>query len=60
MKSTDKQVILKVTTSLALTSASRVGELHNLDIRFMARTEDKYIFHFNPLMPGGNKNFTHT
>ena len=39
---TDAQLNLKVTILLALTSASRVGGLHNLDIRFMVRTENKY------------------
>ena len=38
-KLTDRQLNLKVTILLALTSASHAGGLHNLDIRFMARTE---------------------
>ena len=41
-KLTDKQLNLKVTILLTLTSASLVGGLHNLDIRFMVRTENKY------------------
>ena len=48
-KLTDRQLTLKVTILLALTSASRAGGLHNLDIRFMARTENKYSFSFNKL-----------
>ena len=31
---------------LALTSASRVSGLHYLDRRLIARTENKYSFHF--------------
>ena len=34
---------------LVLTSASRAGGLHNLDIRFVARTENNYSFSFNKL-----------
>ena len=41
-KLTDRQLILQVKILLALTSASRAGGLHDLDIRFMARTENKY------------------
>ena len=41
-KLTDKQLNLKVTILLTLTSAPLVGGLHNLDIRFMVRTENKY------------------
>ena len=48
-KLTDRQLTLKVPTSLALTSASRAGGLHNLGIRFMARTENKYSFSVNKL-----------
>ena len=48
-KLTDRQLTLKVTILLALTSVSRAGGLHNLDIRFMARTENKYSFSFNKL-----------
>ena len=48
-KLTDRQLTLQVTVLLALTSASRTGGLHNLDIRFMARTENKYSFSFNKL-----------
>ena len=48
-KLTDRQLTLKVTILLALTSASRTGGLHNLDIRFMAKTENKYSFTFNKL-----------
>ena len=32
---------------LALTSASNVGWLHNLDRRLMTRTENNYSVHFN-------------
>ena len=32
-----------------MTLASRAGGLHNLDIRLMARTENKYSFNFNKL-----------
>ena len=48
-KLTDRQLSLKVIILLALTSPSRAGGLHNLDIRFMARTENKYSFSFNKL-----------
>ena len=48
-KIADRQLILKVTILLALTSASRVGGLHSLHIRFMTRTENKYSFSFNKL-----------
>ena len=48
-KLTDRQLTLKVTILLVLTSALRAGGLHNLDIRFMARTENKYYFSFNKL-----------
>ena len=48
-KLTERQLTLKVTILLALTSASRAGGLHNLDIRLMARTENKYSFSFNKL-----------
>ena len=40
-KLTDRQLTLEVTILLALTSASRAGGLHNLDIIFMGRTENK-------------------
>ena len=48
-KLTDRQLILQVKILLALTSASRAGGLHDLDIRFMARTENKYSFSFSKL-----------
>ena len=32
-----------------MTSASRASGLHNSDIRFMAKTENKYSFSFNKL-----------
>ena len=32
-----------------MTSASRAGGLHNSDIRFMAKTENKCSFSFNKL-----------
>ena len=48
-KLTDRQLTLKVTILLALTRASRVDGLLNLDTRFMARTENKYSFSFNKL-----------
>ena len=44
-----RQLTLKVTILLALTSAPRAGGLHNLDIRFTARTESKYSFSVNKL-----------
>lgn len=34
---------------LALTSASRVLGIHNLDINFMTKTNDQYTFTFNKL-----------
>ena len=48
-KITDRQLTLKGTIFLTLTSVSRAGGLYNLDIRFMARTENKYSFSFNKL-----------
>ena len=41
---TDKQLTLNVIILLALTSASRVGGLFNLDMRFVTRTKNKYSF----------------
>ena len=49
-KLADRQLALKVTILLALTSAPRVGGLRNLDIRFMTRTKNKYSFSFNKLI----------
>ena len=48
-KLTDKQLTFKVPMLLALTFASCVSGLLNLDIGFMARTENKNSFHFNKL-----------
>ena len=48
-KLTDRQLTLKVTISLALSSPSRADGLHNLDIRFIARIENNYSFSFNKL-----------
>ena len=54
-KLTDRQLSLKVIILLALTSPSRAGGLHNLDIRFMARTENKYSFSFDRLRKSGKQ-----
>ena len=48
-KLTLKVIILKSSQFLSQTSASSAGGLHTLDIRFMARTENKYSFSFNKL-----------
>lgn len=44
-----RSLSLKLTMLLALTSASRVLGIHNLDINFMTKTNDQYTFTFNKL-----------
>ena len=48
-KLTDRQLTIKTTILLTLTSASCASGLHKLDIRFIARTENKYSFSLNKL-----------
>ena len=45
----DKELTLKLTIMLALTATSRCSEISYLNINFMAKTEEKYIFSFNKL-----------
>ena len=45
----DKILTFKVTTLLALTSASRVRGLHILDTKFMVKTLQKHFFKFHKL-----------
>ena len=41
-----KNLTLKLTMLLALTSASRASIIHHLDIRFMPLSEKKVVFNF--------------
>ena len=45
----DQQLTQKLTTLLALTSGSRNHEIHHLDVRFMAISEEIVIFRFSKL-----------
>ena len=45
----DKELTLKLTMMLALTATSRFSEINYLNINFLAKTEEKYIFSFNKL-----------
>ena len=45
----DKYLRYKLTMLLALTSASRVSGLQHLDIRFMVKDANNYIFTFGKL-----------
>ena len=45
----NKDLTLKLTMLLALTSASRASGIHHLDIRYMVKGPDRYIFSFGKL-----------
>ena len=42
-------VTCKLTTLLALTTASRASMIQNLNTEFMAKDKDRYIFYFSKL-----------
>ena len=44
-----KELTLKVTILLALTTSSRISALHNLDLNHMIRTSEYYDFRFHKL-----------
>ena len=46
----NKNLILKLTMLLALTSASRASNIHHLDIPFMSLSEEKVVFNFPKLL----------
>ena len=46
----NKNLTLKLTMLLALTSASRASNIHHLDIRFMSLSEEKVVFNFTKLL----------
>ena len=45
----DKLLILKLVMLMALTSASRASAIHHLDIRYMVKRNEKYVFKFHRL-----------
>ena len=47
--SSDKVLIYKLVILMALSSASRASAIHNLHMRYMLRTEGKFVFIFHKL-----------
>ena len=45
----NKELTLKVTSLLALTTSSRISALHILDLNHMIKTNDYYEFRFHKL-----------
>ena len=54
----NKNLTLKLTMVLTLTSTSRASNIHHLDIRFMSLSEEKIVFNFSKLLKSRKKGRT--